>query len=135
LLAPAFAAVAVTLACLQLKIAEVPGRSGVKDEALAVQLPADREIAFVDLPGIGADRESTYFSDPGVALDDRMLAPTTEIRAVPTATGTRLVFTRLIKGGTLAMSLEGWRHERDRPPPVLGSYSYTLGFPAWLLLP
>src|SRR5581483_3600257 len=53
LLAPAFAAVAVTLACLQLKIAEVPARSGVNDEALAVQLPADREIAFVDLPGIG----------------------------------------------------------------------------------
>jgi hypothetical protein len=125
--------VSVLLAGLQFRATEVILNHAADGQQIAVDLPSDQSIDYIDFPGLVGDWESTYLGRPGVRLDNRVLQPIYDVRALQTLNGTRLLFIRPIKGSRLLLSYDGWRAQEPLPAPRAGSAAVTFGVARWLL--
>ena len=128
LLAMGAAAGVLALACLQLSTSELTISTTTEAGRIKVALPMER-VDYVDFPGLTADWGTGYLPGQDVRHDGRPV-PFTHARFLQTATGTRLLFVRPVRGGRVELSSAQWRGRA--PTAYVGSDRFGLGFPRWL---
>jgi hypothetical protein len=125
----ALTAAAAVLAALQFETHATAVALEQRDGRIGIDLPRGGRVDYVEIIGLAADWHRTYQSDPQALIDGRPLRGFGEVREIPTATGTRLLFLHPLDGGRLELPDTG----ATSPLAALsGRYGFALGFPKWL---
>ncbi len=129
--AAVLAIAAMALAGLQFRTREAIGAVDRQDGSIAIDLPRGGRIDYVDVIGLTADWQHTYFSDPRMLLDGHPVQGLDRLRALQTATGTRFLFLQPIDGGHLQLPDANWTLNAPSVA-AYGRYGFALGLPKWL---
>lgn len=129
--ATVLAAGAVGLAGLQFHTRTVATTIDRESGLVRIDLPRQRRIDYLDVAGLTASWDDTYFADPKAELDGHPFQGIDHIRALPTAAGTRFLFLHPIMGGRFELADAKWQLDA-RGVAAYGAYSFGFGFPKWL---
>ena len=119
---------AAALACLQLRTTEASVSIVRSDDRIVIDLPPQARSDYVDVAGLEADWQKTYFDDHHAEYDGRRLRRKVDLKALQTIAGTRLLFLKPLTGGRFELLLNGWTLHTPLSATV-GSTSLAMGIP------